>query len=111
TKIDNLVQVAHNVVIGPNCLIVSQTGISGSTELGKNVIIAGQAGIIGHIKLEDGAVVGARAGVNKSVPANTVVLGEPAKPIMEQKKIFALIARLPEFFSDLIRIKKKLDLK
>lgn len=108
TKIDNLVQVAHNVVIGPNCLIVSQTGISGSTELGKNVIVAGQAGIIGHIKLEDGVIVGARAGVNKSVPANTVVLGEPARPIMEQKKLFALIGRLPELFKEVLEIKKKL---
>jgi UDP-3-O-[3-hydroxymyristoyl] glucosamine N-acyltransferase len=108
TKIDNLVQVAHNVVIGENCLVVSQTGISGSAELGRNVIVAGQAGIIGHVKIEDGAIVGARAGVNKPVPANTIVLGEPARPIMEQKKLFALIGRLPELFRDVLELKKKL---
>ena len=107
TKIDNLVQIAHNVVIGPNCLIVSQAGISGSTELGKNVIIAGQAGIVGHIKIGDEAIVGAGAGVTKSVPDKTVVLGGPARPIQEQKKIFALIARLPELFNELSEIKKR----
>lgn len=107
TKIDNLVQIAHNVVIGPNCLIVSQSGISGSTELGKNVIIAGQAGIVGHLKIGDEAIVGAGAGVTKSVPEKTVVLGSPARPMHEQKKIFALISRLPEIFKDLQVLKKK----
>ena len=107
-KIDNLVQIAHNVVIGPDCLIVSQAGISGSTELGKNVVVAGQAGIVGHVQIGDGAVIGARSGVSKSVPANTVVLGEPARPISEQKRLFALIAKLPEMFKDLSELKKKL---
>lgn len=107
TKIDNLVQIAHNVVIGPNCLIVSQAGISGSTELGKNVVIAGQAGIVGHLKLGDGVVVGAGSGVIKSVPENTVVLGQPAKPIAEQKRLFALISRLPDLFKEFSELKKK----
>ncbi len=111
TKIDNLVQIAHNVVIGENSLIISQAGISGSAELGKNVIVAGQAGIVGHIRLGDGAIVAAGAGVTKSVPDNTIVLGSPAKPIAEQKKIFALIARLPALFKDLSEIKNKLGLK
>ena len=108
TKIDNLVQVAHNVIIGPDCLIVSQSGISGSTELGKNVVVAGQAGLVGHLTVGDGAVIGARAGVSKSVPAKTVVLGEPARPIGEQRRLFALIAKLPEMFKDLSELKKKL---
>ena len=108
TKIDNLVQIAHNVVIGENSLVVSQAGISGSTELGKNVVIAGQAGLVGHITLGDGVIVGAGAGVTKSVPAGQTVLGGPARPIEEQKKIFALIARLPELFKELSELKKKL---
>jgi UDP-3-O-[3-hydroxymyristoyl] glucosamine N-acyltransferase len=108
-KIDNLVQVAHNVVIGPDSLIISQAGISGSTELGANVIVAGQAGIVGHITLGDGAIVGAGAGVTKSVPAKTVVLGSPAKPMTEQKRIFALIARLPELFREFAELKKKVE--
>ena len=107
TKIDNLVQIAHNVVVGEDCLLVSQAGISGSTELGRNVIIAGQAGLVGHIEIGEGAVIGARAGVSKSVPPKTVVLGEPARPIAEQKKLFALIARLPEMFKELSELKKK----
>ena len=108
TKIDNLVQIAHNVVIGEDCVIVSQVGISGSTELGRNVIVAGQAGIVGHVSIGDGAVICARSGVSKAVGPKTVVLGEPAKPIQQQKKIFALIAKLPEMFKDLSDLKKKL---
>lgn len=110
-KIDNLVQIAHNVVIGANSIIISQAGVSGSTELGKNVILAGQAGLVGHITLGDNVVVGAGAGVTKSVPADTVVLGSPAKPISEQKRIFALIARLPEMFKDIADLKKRMDKK
>ena len=109
TKIDNLVQIAHNVVIGPNCIVVSQSGIAGSTELGKNVVIAAQAGLIGHLTIGDDAIIGAGAGVIKSVPPKTVVLGSPAKPLTEQKRLFALIARLPELFKDISEIKKRLQ--
>ena len=108
SKIDNLVQIAHNVVIGENCLVVSQAGISGSTHIGKSVVIAGQAGIVGHVELGDRTVVGAGAGVTKSVPADSVVLGSPAKPIAEQKKIFALVARLPELFKEFSELKRKI---
>ncbi len=109
SKIDNLVQIAHNVTVGPNCILVSQSGISGSTELGKNVVIAGQAGLIGHIRIGDDVVIGAQAGVSKSIPEKSIVLGSPAKPISEQKKLFALISRLPELFKELAAIKKKLE--
>ncbi|MBI4432218.1 MAG: UDP-3-O-(3-hydroxymyristoyl)glucosamine N-acyltransferase [Candidatus Omnitrophica bacterium] len=102
TKIDNLVQIAHNVVIGENSLVVSQAGISGSTELGKNNIIAGQAGLVGHLTLGDNVVVCARSGVTKSLPDGSVVLGEPARPISEQKRILAAIARLPEIVKKLM---------
>ena len=108
TKIDNLVQIAHNVVIGQDCLIVSQAGISGSTELADRVTVAGQAGIVGHVLIGEEAIIAARSGVTKSVPAKSIVLGEPAKPIQEQKRIFALIARLPEMFKELSELKKKL---
>ena len=89
TKIDNLVQIAHNVVIGEDCLVISQVGISGSTEVGDRAVVAGQAGLVGHITIGADAVIGARSGVSKSVPPGTVVLGEPARPIQEQKKLFA----------------------
>lgn len=98
TKIDNLVQIAHNVNIGRNSIIVSQAGVSGSSKLGDNVILAGQAGVVGHIEIGDNVIVGAQSGVTKSIPKNTVVLGSPANPISEQKRIFAALHRLPELF-------------
>lgn len=107
SKIDNLVQIAHNVVIGEDNLIVSQAGISGSSETGKNVVIAGQAGIVGHITIGDESIIGAKSGVTKSLEPKSVVLGSPAKPILEQKKLFVLISRLPELFKDIQELKKK----
>lgn len=108
TKIDNLVQVAHNVVIGENCLIVSQAGVSGSTEIGNNVILAGQSGIVGHVKIGDRVIIGAQSGVTNHVSADTVVLGSPAKPIQEQKKLFVLTAKLPQLFKELSELKTRL---
>jgi UDP-3-O-[3-hydroxymyristoyl] glucosamine N-acyltransferase len=96
TKIDNLVQIAHNVVIGPHCLIVAQAGISGSTRLGKYVVLAGQVGVVGHITLGDGATVGAQSGVSKSVPAGAKVFGSPAEPMMEAAESLARVRRLPK---------------
>ncbi len=110
-KIDNLVQIAHNVIIGEHSLIISQAGISGSSELGKHVIVAGQAGLVGHITLGDETVVGAGAGVTKSWPAKSVILGSPAKPFSEQKKIFAFMSRLPELFREFAELKKKVEKK
>jgi len=104
TKIDNLVQIAHNVIIGSNSIIVSQAGISGSSRLGKNVTIAGQAGIVGHIELGDNVIVAAQSGVAKSVPENAIILGSPARPISEQKRIYAAWRKLP----DLLKVAKAL---
>ena len=109
TKIDNLVQVAHNVSIGPNCLLISQCGISGSTEIGKNVVVAGQAGITGHLKIGDDSIIGAQSGVAKSLPEKSIVLGAPAKPIAEEKRLFVLISRLPQLFKEISEIKKKIE--
>lgn len=108
TKIDNLVQVAHNVVIGPNCIVVAQAGISGSTTLGKNVVLAGQAGVVGHIAIGDNVMVGAQSGVSKSVPANTNVWGYPAKPLARAKRVNAAQQRLPELFEKVEELREKL---
>ena len=81
TKIDNLVQIAHNVVIGKNCIVVSQTGISGSSRLGNYVTLAGQVGVVGHIEIGDQATVAAQSGVSKSIAAKEVVFGSPAIPM------------------------------
>jgi UDP-3-O-[3-hydroxymyristoyl] glucosamine N-acyltransferase len=109
TKIDNLVQIAHNVVTGQDCIIVSQAGISGSTVLGKNVTLAGQVGVVGHISIGDNAVVMAQAGVSKSVPADTMVWGYPAKPQDIAKRVNACVQNLPKLFATVRELKKKIE--
>jgi len=95
-KIDNLVQIAHNVVIGEDAVIVAQVGIAGSTQIGAKAVLAGQAGVAGHLTVGDGAMVGGQAGVTKNVPAGAFVSGYPAAPHDKATKIHALLMRLPE---------------
>lgn len=109
TKIDNLVQIAHNVIIGENSIVVAQTGISGSTTIGKDVILAGQSGIVGHITIGDNAAVAAQAGVTKSVPPNTKVSGYPAKPHHTAKRVNACVQRLPELFKKIKDLQKRVS--
>jgi UDP-3-O-[3-hydroxymyristoyl] glucosamine N-acyltransferase len=94
TKIDNLVQIAHNVRIGKHCLIVAQVGIAGSTELGDYVVVAGQAGLAGHLKIGNGAQIGGAASVFHDVPAGTKVVGNPAIPFREFARRDVAIKRL-----------------
>ncbi len=107
-KIDNLVQIAHNVVIGDHAVIVSQVGISGSTRVGKHAILAGQAGVAGHIVIGDGAVVAARGGVTKDVPAGAFYSDYPAMPHNEARKKHAYIARLPKMKEQIAELEKRL---
>ena len=109
TKIDNLVQIAHNVETGQHCIIVSQTGISGSTRLGNGVVLAGQSGIVGHIEIGDGAIVGAQSGVSKSIPPGKTVFGSPAREIMLAKRIEAAQKRLPELLKRVRDLEKKIE--
>ncbi|HSB73102.1 MAG TPA: UDP-3-O-(3-hydroxymyristoyl)glucosamine N-acyltransferase [Candidatus Methylomirabilis sp.] len=95
TKIDNLVQIAHNVRVGEDTVIVAQVGISGSSRIGSRVTLAGQVGIVDHVQIGDGVIVGAQAGVSKDIPSDAVVLGSPAIPHVEFKRQVASIARLP----------------
>lgn len=108
TKIDNLVQIAHNVETGQNCLIVSQVGISGSTKLGDGVILAGQVGLVGHIELGNRVSVGAQSGVSKSIPDGETWLGTPAREIHLSKRIIASTDRLPELWKRLKRLEDRL---
>jgi UDP-3-O-[3-hydroxymyristoyl] glucosamine N-acyltransferase len=108
-KIDNLVQIAHNVVVGKNSVIVAQTGISGSTRVGERVTMAGQVGIVGHVEIADGSVIAAQSGVSKSVPGG-VWFGYPAAPIAEAKQQIAWIRGLGKLFARVKAIEKKLGL-
>ena len=108
-KIDNLVQIAHNVVIGKNSVIVAQTGISGSTRVGERVMMGGQVGIIGHIEIGNGAAIGAQSGISKSIPGG-VWFGSPAVPLAEAKQQIAWIHRLGKLFARVKEIEKKLGL-
>jgi UDP-3-O-[3-hydroxymyristoyl] glucosamine N-acyltransferase len=100
-KIDNLVMIAHNVVIGPLSIVVAQTGISGSTTLGRGVVLAGQVGLAGHLTVGDGATVTAQSGITKDVPPGVTFYGRHARPIREALKIEVLEGRLPELFERL----------
>jgi UDP-3-O-[3-hydroxymyristoyl] glucosamine N-acyltransferase len=108
-KIDNLVQVAHNVVIGEYSVIVSQVGISGSTRLGKGVILGGQAGLVGHIDLGDHVMVGAQSGVHDDVPANQVVSGSPHRPHRQWLRVEACVSQLPEMRKNVASMLKRLE--
>ncbi len=95
TKVDNLVQIAHNVNTGEHCIVVAQVGIAGSTTIGDHVTLCGQSAINGHITIGDGAIVTARAGVSKSIPAKAVVQGLPAQPMKQNQIQEVAIRRLP----------------
>ncbi len=107
TKIDNLVQIAHNVEIGEHCVIVAQVGISGSTTLGNKVTIAGQAGLAGHIKIGDNAIITAKSAVTKNISPNMCVSGYPAIPLKEEQKIKAYRNRLPEIYKTIQELSQK----
>lgn len=98
-KIDNLVQVAHNVIVGENSLLVAQVGISGSTTLGRNVVMGGQAAATGHITLGDQVMVAARGAVHNDQPKGAVVGGTPAIPVRQWAKCCAVFGKLPELQS------------
>ncbi|HST29361.1 MAG TPA: UDP-3-O-(3-hydroxymyristoyl)glucosamine N-acyltransferase [Chthoniobacterales bacterium] len=106
-KIDNLVQIAHNVVIGKNSIIAAQTGISGSTRIGENVKMAGQVGVIGHLTIENETIIAAQSGISKDLPGGAW-FGSPAVPLSEAKRQIALIHRLEKLFARIKAIEKKL---
>jgi len=109
TKIDNLVQIAHNVTIGEDCLIVSQVGISGSAEIGNHVTLAGQTGVAGHLEIGDNVVAGGRTGVTKDVGPNQVVSGYPALPHRQWLEAQAVFAHLPELRKRIKALEMKLE--
>jgi UDP-3-O-[3-hydroxymyristoyl] glucosamine N-acyltransferase len=106
-KLDNLLQIAHNVEVGNNAIIAAQTGISGSTKIGNNVMIGGQAGIVGHIQIADGSKINAQSGVSKSIKTpNTTVTGSPAYDYTSALRSQAVARRLPELEKRILELEK-----
>jgi UDP-3-O-[3-hydroxymyristoyl] glucosamine N-acyltransferase len=109
TKIDNLVHIAHNIVIGRNCIICGQAGFAGSTHLGDDCIIAAQAGISGHLKIGDRAIVGPKSGVARDVPDGAKVMGIPASPEKDAKRQAIAVTQLPELIRRVRELEKQLE--
>ncbi len=109
SKIDNLVQIAHNVIIGENTAIAAQSGISGSTKIGKYNIIGGQAGFVGHISTGDFVKVGAKAGVSKSIPSGEEWTGYPARKFIEVRKAESLLYNLEKYVKKIRELEKEIE--
>ena len=107
-KIDNLVQIAHNCVIGEEVIIIAQAGLSGSTVVERGAVVMAQAGIVGHLTVGEGAVVGPKAGVHKDVEAGTRVLGSPQREASLQRRIVSALPRLPDLLRRVRRLEKRL---
>ena len=107
-KLDNLIQVAHNVEIGENGVMAAQVGIAGSTNIGKNCLIGGQAAITGHISIGNDSKIGPRSGVMSTLKPNSVVLGTPASDFKVTMKAYSIIRNLPQLREDIIELQKKI---
>jgi UDP-3-O-[3-hydroxymyristoyl] glucosamine N-acyltransferase len=108
-RLDNLVHIAHNVVVGEDTAMAAQVGVSGSTTIGKRVLVGGQAGFVGHITIGDDAFIGAKAGISKNVDAGAKVTGYPARDFMTMRRIEAAQARLPEIIPQIRRMRAAMD--
>ncbi len=106
-KTDNLVHIAHNVVVGENTIIVAQAGISGSVKIGNEVVIGGQVGIVDHVEIGDKSMIGPQSGIAKSVPSGEIFSGTPAMPHKIFLKSSVLISKLPDMNKRLIELEKK----
>lgn len=109
TKIDNLVQIAHNVEIGSDTILVAQTGIAGSSKLGRKVIAGGQVGIADHVEIGDNVIIAAKSGVTKSIPDDSMVAGIPHLDIREWRKAWVAIPQLFDLLKEIKKLKKKVE--
>ncbi len=108
-KIDNLVQVAHNVQVGPLSLLVAQVGIGGSTKIGTGVILGGQVGVADHVTIGDGVKAGAQTGINRSIEPGAEIFGSPAEPVPDRLRQISLLRKLPELFKDVRKLKERME--
>ncbi|MFP4090252.1 MAG: DapH/DapD/GlmU-related protein, partial [Cyclobacteriaceae bacterium] len=106
-KMDNLIQIAHNVEVGENTVIAAQAGVSGSTKIGRNCVVAGQVGIIGHLKIGDNSKIGAQAGVGKSLEPNSIELGSPSFDRTKYLRVYAAFKNLPDLVKRIQELEKK----
>ena len=109
TKIDNLVQVAHNVEIASDVILAAQTGVAGSSKIGKKVIAGGQVGIADHVEIGDNVILAAKCGVTKSIPANAMVAGIPHLDIRDWRKAWVSIPQLYDLLKEVKKLKKKIE--
>lgn len=109
-KLDNLIQIAHNVEVGSNTVMAAQSGVAGSTKVGKNCMFGGQVGLVGHIEIADGVQIGAQAGISNSIrSAKEPLMGSPAMPVHDFYKSSALFRRFPEFNEELVRLRAEVN--
>lgn len=109
TKLDNLVHIAHNDIIGENCLIIAQVGMAGSVTVGDNVTIAGQSGVAGHLKIGDNVIIGAKSGVTSDIPKGAIVSGFPVRDHHEDLKIKVAMGKVPDMVKKIKELEKKLE--
>ncbi|MEO6054409.1 MAG: UDP-3-O-(3-hydroxymyristoyl)glucosamine N-acyltransferase, partial [Chthoniobacterales bacterium] len=109
TKIDNLVHVAHNVVMGRNCLIMGQCGFAGSTHIGDYTVIASQSGVAGHLKIGKQVMIGAKSGIMRDIPDGAIVLGIPAVPHQQAKRQWIAMHQLPEMVKRMRQLEKQVE--
>jgi UDP-3-O-[3-hydroxymyristoyl] glucosamine N-acyltransferase len=108
-KLDNLIQIAHNVEIGSNTVIAAQSGIAGSTKVGKSCMFGGQVGIPGHLHIEDGVKISAQSGIISNLKANSVMLGSPAMPALQFQKSYVYFKKLPELAKTIDTLQKEIE--
>ncbi len=108
-KLDNLIQIAHNVEIGENTVIAAQSGFAGSTKMGSNCKVAGQVGVVGHINIGNNVQIGAQSGISKSVGDDEIILGSPAMEIKHSLKVYTIYRNLPKLREEVIQIRKEIN--
>lgn len=109
TKIDNQVQIAHNVTVGEHCLLAAQMGIAGSTVLGRYVVIGGQAGVTDHVRVGDQVMAGGGTGITRDIDAGQVIAGHPAQPLRDWLKMQAVLMKLPEMKRSLAQLARRIE--
>ena len=108
-KLDNLVQIAHNVVVGENTVMAAQCGVAGTTKVGAHCMFGGQVGIAGHLKIEDHTMLAAQSGVSNDIAAGSVFMGAPAFEVGKYRKCYVLFRKLPELYGQLRDLEKEIQ--